>query len=125
MTFSDFNFGLNFPHSANSTEEQPNDRFNLGMSALYLTANFETVVSLLVIYIYALIILVGIFFLLFLFFCFLVRIFILFLVDAQKGSTAQFSFLFPHWKHGRGVMTQTGLYLCHQSCLASSSSHPR
>lgn len=49
MTFSDFNFGLNFPHSVNSTEEQPNDRFNLGMSALYLTANFETVVSLLVI----------------------------------------------------------------------------
>ena len=49
MTFSDLNFGLNFPHSVNSTEEQPNNRFNLGMSALYLTANFESFVSLLVI----------------------------------------------------------------------------
>ena len=78
MTFSDFNFGLNFPHSANSTEEQPNDRFNLGMSALYLTANFETVVSLLVIYIYALIILVFFFSSFFFVFCFCQDIYIIF-----------------------------------------------
>ena len=96
MTFSLFNFGLNFPHSVNSTEEQPNDRFNLGMSALYLTANFETVLSLLVICINYF----SVFFLPF----FLSRIFILFLVDARKSSTstAQFSFLFPPGNMGEG-----------------------